>query len=47
MDLRNSKGTELRNFYFTIVWKLVWKIFIRSGKMDHLELNSGTPKPSK
>ena len=32
MDLRNSNGTELRNFYFTTVWKLFLKIFIRSGK---------------
>ena len=32
MDLRNSKGSELRNFYFTTVLKLFSKIFIRSGK---------------
>ena len=32
MDLRNSRCIELRNFYFTIVWKLFSKIFIRSGK---------------
>ena len=31
MDLRNSNGTESRNFYFTTVWKLFSKIFIRSG----------------
>ena len=44
MGLRNSNGTELRNFYFTTVWKLFSKIFIKSGKMDHVELNSGTSK---
>ena len=32
MDLRNFNGTELKNFYFTTVWKLFKKIFIRSGK---------------
>ena len=47
MDLRNSKGFELRNFFFTTVLKLFSKIFIRSGKMHHVELNSGTPKSSK
>ena len=47
MDLRNSNGTELRNFYFTTVQKLFSKIFIRSGKMHHVELNSGTNKSSK
>ena len=47
MDLRNSKGTELRNFYFTNVWKVFSKIFIRSGKIYHVELNSGTSKSSK
>ena len=26
MDLRNSNGIELRNFYFTTVWKLFSKI---------------------
>ena len=25
MDLRNSNGIELRNFYFTTVWKLFQK----------------------
>ena len=25
MDLRNSNGFELRNFYFTTVWKLFQK----------------------
>ena len=24
MDLRNSNGIELRNFYFTTVWKLLF-----------------------
>ena len=33
MDLRNSNGFELRNFYFTTVQKLFSKIFIRSVKM--------------
>ena len=47
MDLRNSNGTELRNFYFTTVWKLFLKIFVTSGKMHHVELNLGTSKSSK
>ena len=47
MNLRSSNGIELRNFYFTTVWKDFWKIFIRSGKMHHVELNSGTSKLSK
>ena len=47
MDLRNSNGTELRNFYFTTVWKIFSKIFIRSAKMHHVELNSGASKSSK
>ena len=47
MDLRNSNGFELRNFYFTTVWKLFSKIFIKSGKVYHVELNSGTSKSSK
>ena len=46
MDLRNSNDFELRNFYFITVWKLFSKIFIRSGKMHHVELNSGTSKSS-
>ena len=33
MDLRNSKSIELRNFYFTNVWKLFKKIFLRIGKI--------------
>ena len=32
MNLRNSKGIRLRSFYFTSVWRLFSKIFIRSGK---------------
>ena len=40
MDVRNSNSFELRNFYFTTVQKLSSKIFIRSGKMHHVELNS-------
>ena len=32
MDLRNSNGFELRNFYFITIWKLFSKIFIRNGK---------------
>ena len=47
MSLRNSNGIELKNFYFTTVWKLFSKIFIRSEKMHHVELNSGTSKSSK
>ena len=47
MDLRDSNSFELRNFYFTTVWKLFSKIFIRRGKMHHVELNSGTSKSSK
>ena len=27
MDLRNSNCTELRNFYFTTIWKLFLKNF--------------------
>ena len=46
MDLRNSNGIDLRNFHFTTVWKLFSKIFIRSGKMHHVELGSGTSKSS-
>ena len=47
MDLRNSNGIELRNFYFTTIQKLFSKIFIRSGTMHHVEHNSGTSKSSK
>ena len=47
MDLTNSNGFELKNFYFTTVQKLSLKIFIRSGKMHHVELNSGTSKSNK
>ena len=47
MDLRNSNGIELRNFYFTTLQKLFSKILIRSRKMHHVELNSGTSKSSK
>ena len=47
MDLRNSNGFELRNVYCTTVGKLSSKIFIRSGKMDYVGLNSGTSKSSK
>ena len=47
MDLRNSNGFELRNFYFRTVKKLFLKIFIRSGKMHHVELSSGTSKSNK
>ena len=36
-----------RGFYCTTVWKLFSKIFIRSQKMHHVELNSGTSKSSK
>ena len=54
MDLRNSNSFELRNFCYTTVWKLSSKLFIRSGKMLHVEsgallveFNSGTSKSSK
>ena len=47
MDLINSNGYELRNSYFTTVWKLFSEMFIKSGKMHHVELNSGTSKSSK
>ena len=47
MGLRNSNSFELRNVYFITVWKLFPTIFIRSGKMHHVELNSGTSKSSK
>ena len=47
MGLRNSIGFELRNSYFTNVWKFFSKIFVRSGKMHHVEPNSGTSKSSK
>ena len=36
MDVRNSNDIELRNFYFTTIWKLFSKIFIRNGKMHHI-----------
>ena len=44
MDLRNSNGIELRNFYFATEKKLFhqkWK------KMHCMELNLGTSKSSK
>ena len=44
---QNSNGFESRNFYCTTVWKLFPKIFIRSGKMCHLESNSITSKSSQ
>ena len=47
MDLRNSNSFELRNFYFTTLQKLFGELFIRSGKMHHVELNPGTSKSSK
>ena len=47
MDLTNFNGFELRNFYFTTVQKLFSTIFIGSGKMHDVELNSGTSKSSK
>ena len=47
MDLRHSSGIKLRNFYFTTIQKLFSKIFIRSGKMGHVELSSSTSKSSK
>ena len=47
MDLRNSNGIELKNFYFTTVSKLFSKLFTRSGKMQHVGINSDTSKSSK
>ena len=49
MDLRNSNGTELRNFYFTTAWKLFsQKILLEFEKCSmSMELNSGTYKSSK
>ena len=47
MDLRNSNAIELRNFYFITVWKPFSKIFIRSGKMHYVKLNSSPCKSSK
>ena len=47
MDLRNSNSIELRDFYLSHLLKLFSKIFIRSGKMYHMELNSGTSKLNK
>ena len=47
MDLRNSSGIELKNFYFTTVWKLFSKIFNRSGKMHHVGINLSNSKSSK
>ena len=44
MDLRNSDGTEFKNFYFTTIWKIFSKLFTRSGKMHHVGLNPGTSK---
>ena len=37
----------LKNFHFKTAWKLFPKIFIRSVKMHHVELNSATSKWSK
>ena len=47
MDLRNSNGTELKNFLLYNRTEAFSKNFIRSGKMYHAELNSGTSKSSK
>ena len=47
MDSRNSNSFELKNFYFTTVWKIISKIFTGSGKMHHMGINSGTSKSSK
>ena len=45
MDLRNSNGIGLLLLYNRV--EAFSKIFIRSGKMHHVELNSGTSKSSK
>ena len=47
MDFRNSNDIESRNFYLATVIEAFSKIFIRSGKMHHVELSSGTSKSSK
>ena len=47
MELRDSNGIDLRNCYFTTLWKLFSNVFIRNGKMHNVELNSGTSKSSK
>ena len=46
MDLRNSNGIELRNFYFTTVWKLFFENVLQKWKMHHVGLNSVTSKLS-
>ena len=33
MDLRNSNGIELKNFYFTTVWKLFFENFHQKWKI--------------
>ena len=46
-DSRNSSGTEFRSSYFTNVWNLFSKTFLRSGKKYHPGFNLGTSKSSK
>ena len=47
MDLRNSNGIELRNFYFSTVKKLFFENFHQKWTMHLVELNSGISKPSE
>ena len=44
MDLRNSNGTT---FTLQLYGNVFLKIFIRSGKMRYVKLNSSTAKSSK
>ena len=49
MDLRNSNGINTKTFKELLLYnrkEVFSKIFIRSGKMHHVELNSGTSKAS-
>ena len=47
MNLRNSNGFEQGTFTLQPYGSFYSKIFIRSRKMHHLELNSGTSKSSQ
>ena len=44
MDLRNSRGFELRNVYFTTAF---FENIHQKWKTHHVELNSGTSKSSE
>ena len=48
MDLRNSNGFELTGTLTSQLYRNFFlKILIRSEKMQHVELNSGTSKSIK